>query len=204
VSVTQLPSPLGALDREQAHNLWIKRSTSARKHRRRYEKNWMEAQMFAAGQQWVEYNTRTHRTLVPDPNDGSGRKRTHDVLMQFVWTVLGAVATDDFRPRMVAGPQEGINATDAAKYVDKALGFAWDRELDGDECVHDLLLDLVIYGTAAMRCRYDRSKGPLIAEQMPYQNGNPVLDAQQRTELMASSANRIAFVRRFSAAYSAM
>jgi hypothetical protein len=180
-------APTGPLERDSTLNLWVKRALAARKHRRRFEKNWMEAQLFAAGQQWVEYNTRTHRTLVPDPSDSSGRKRTHDVLMQFVWTVLGAMATDDFRPRMVAGPQEGVDARDAAAYVDKALGFAWDREIDGDACIHDLLLDLVIYGTAAMRCRYDRGRGTLVAEQVPYQNGNPVLDQDERMRVMDSA-----------------
>lgn len=176
---------VSTLERDAGLQLWVKRATAARNHRRRFEKVWMESGLFAAGQQWVEYNTRTHRALVPDPQTGR-KKRSHDVLMQYVWTVMGAVAADDFRPLMVAG-QDGQESEDAADYVNKALAYAWEREFDGDEVVHDLLLDLVIYGTAAIRCRYDRSAGPLISEQMPYREGEPILDPAERTRVMGES-----------------
>lgn len=178
---------IGTLEKDSLLELWKKRARAARDHRRRFEKAWQEAQLFAAGQQWVHYNTRTHRTLVPDPETPEGQKRTHDVLMQFVWTVLGAMSTEDFRSRMVAGPQDNVDAVDAAKFIDKALGFAWDREFSGDQVVHDLLLDLVIYGTGSIRCRYDRSVGELLSEEYPHANGQPILDDNERVRAMEGS-----------------
>jgi hypothetical protein len=172
-----------ALSRADLHQTWWRRAQAARQHRRRFEKQWMESQMFAAGQQHAEYNTRTHRVLVPDETQ-TRKKQTDDVLMQYVWTVIGALAADDFRPQFLA-TREGVEADDRADYVNKALSYGWEEEWDGDALCHETLLNIATYGTAAIRCRYDRSRGALISEQNPYVNGEPVL-GDERARVMES------------------
>lgn len=176
---------LGSRDPNSEHALWVKRKDAARNHRRRFEKPWMEGQLFAAGKQWAEYNTRTHRVLVPDEKL-ERKQRTHDVLMQYVWTVVGALATDDFRPQFLT-TRKGVEADDRADYVNKALAYGWEEEWDGDETARSILLYIVTYGTGAIRCRYDRSRGELLSSQMPYRNGEPILDSDERAKYMDSS-----------------
>src|SRR6266516_1415268 len=176
---------MSARSRDSEHALWVKRKGAARNHRRRYEKTWMECQLFAAGKQWAEYNTRTHRVLVPDQAN-ERKKRTQDVLMQYVWTVLGALASDDFRPSMAASRSDE-EAKARADFTNKALGYAWEQEFDGDDVVHDLLVYLAVYGTGGIRCRVDRSRGPLISEQVPYQDGQPILEPGEQARYMDGS-----------------
>lgn len=158
------------------HQTWKKRKDSARRHRRQFERVWVESQYFAAGKQWLQYNelSRTWRTL----KLAGQERQTHDVLLQNLWTVIGALAADDFRPQFLFehDDEEGHGI---AEYVNDALGYGWESEWDGDSAVFDLLLNIAVYGTAGLRCRYDRTKGALVGNRVPMQNGRPILDQAQ-------------------------
>lgn len=168
--------------REDLLRPWRERKDQAVRHRKRFEAQWMTSQHFAAGKQWVEYAPRRHRVLVPELPRGRSRQ-TADVLTRYVWTVIGELAATEFRPQFLFS-QNDVESEDTADIINKGLAYGWDQEWDGDTIVHDILLKLVVFGTAAIRCRYDRSQGPLIGKEIPHKNGTPILDPGEQAQYM--------------------
>src|SRR5262249_19071545 len=80
-------------------------------------------------------------------------------------------------------------AEDYQRQLNRALEFGWDHEWDGDgrlEEVRRLCLDL---GTAAIRCRFDPTVGPVMASDVPHSQGKPVLDTGRAAELLGNGPN---------------
>src|SRR5437868_5526932 len=81
---------------------WLDRAKQARKARRPLEAQWMTNQAFAAGRQWAVYMPREHRVLDDPRRKQYGRSmQVSDVLTQYVWTAIGKLAADDFRPQLL-------------------------------------------------------------------------------------------------------
>ena len=163
---------------------WKKRRDAARRARRPFEQHWLENQAFAAGYQHVRFSPRDHRAIDIAPMLAArGRSDAKaDVLTQYIWTAIGKFAKDDFRPQLLF-QHDDAEGEDYGEGANKAFGWGWDEEWDGDETLLNILLTLATFGTGAVRCRYDKTRGPLVGE-LPHpaenythrftdDNGNP-------------------------------
>jgi hypothetical protein len=66
------------------------------------------------------------------------------------------------------------SAEDFQTAVNRAIGFGWDHQWDGDGVLAEtdrLTMDL---GTSAVRCRFDPSQGKVAYKDVPHLNGQPV------------------------------
>ncbi len=161
---------------------WQRRRDAAKRDRKRYEPQWMTSQHFAAGKQHVAYIPREHRMLLPMLATGRSRQ-TADVLNQYISTVVGKLAADDFRPQMLFA-HDDAQGEDFADMVNKALDFGWEREWHGDAAILDLLRKLAVFGTAAIRCRFDKGRGKEIAG-VPHRDGKPILEPDEARAYVA-------------------
>lgn len=165
---------------------WTDRATQARKARRPYEAQWMTNQAFAAGKQWVVYQPREHRVLEDPKRKRQGRSmQTADVLTQYLWTAIGKLAADDFRPQLLF-TNDNRERELYAQQANLAFGWGWDEEWQGDEILLDMLLTLAVFGTGAIRCRYDRQRGAMLGD-VPHVDGKPITDPEQARRHVAEA-----------------
>jgi hypothetical protein len=95
-------------------------------------------QAFAAGRSGSSIAARAPRPRGPAPQGAGPVDAESDVLTQYLWTAIGKLAADDFRPEMLfsRGDEE---AALFAKQANTAFGWGWDEEWRGDEKLLDLL-----------------------------------------------------------------
>jgi hypothetical protein len=166
---------------------WVDFRDQARKDRRRYEFQWMVNQNFTAGKQWLRYSPRDHR-MFERKVDGRGRQLlTADTLGQHLATAVGKLSADDFRPNLLTysdGPADEAYARD----MNRAYGWGWEEEWQGDRKLFMVLRELVGgSGTAAVRCWFDRNQGPLLSDSFPHMAGRPILDQQAAARAVSAS-----------------
>ena len=166
--------------------LWQGRITHGLRDRRRYEPQWHQNQAFAAGKQWLQWSTRERRLILPAMPDGRERY-TADVLTQYMWTAMGKIMADDFRPELLFR-RDDIESEEFAKQANQALSYGWEHEWDGDKILTQLLIKILTYGTCAVRCRFDPTIGPIVAENVPFENGQPILDPQAAIAAVSEAA----------------
>ena len=154
-------------------------------HRKGFEPIWNSNLAWAKGQHWHVWDrdTRTLRRIQDvDPKYRNRELYSVDLITEYRTTVLGELASDDQRPQLLL-QQDSPAAEQIQEQLNKAVGYAWDFEIEADEVLAEvdrLTLDL---GTSAVRCRFDPLLGPPAGE-MPYMNGMPVM-GDQATELMS-------------------
>lgn len=165
--------------------MWRARIDHGLRDRKRYEPQWHINQAFAAGKQWLAWAPRERRLVIPPMPDGRERY-TADVLTQYLWTTAGKIMGDDFRPQLLFR-REDIESEEFAEQANKALAFGWDYEWDGDKVLTQLIVKLLAYGTCAVRCRFDPTIGPVVAENVPFKNGQPILDPTQAVRAVAEA-----------------
>ena len=154
---------------------WRTRLNRSRADRRQYEIQWQKNQMYAAGIQWLRYNMRDHRVLEVIKDDAGRLLDVVDVLSQYNQTAIGKLAAGDFRPELLTAYDNDDVAEQYTEQLNRALEYAWEEELRGDRKLISVLRCLVELGTSGMRCRYDRSQGKLIAQDVPHFDGRPML-----------------------------
>jgi hypothetical protein len=171
---------------DQLLERWVKRRDQARKNRRGYEKEWMESQHFAAGKQWLRYIPHSHRVLEKPRTEGRAM-RTVDVLGQYGATIIGKLASDDFRPNLLL-LQDDREAELYADQLNHAFGWGWEEEWHGDRKLMQILRILWVLGTGAVRCRVERTGKPV--GEMPHRNGQPILDPEEAHAYVADRQMR--------------
>jgi hypothetical protein len=170
---------------------WLKRRDDARADRKNYEPQWRKNQAYAAGVQW----------LIENPNTGEIRSATHDpqtkrlldtvdVLSQYSQTAIGKLAQGDLRPELLCSYDHDELADEYTEQLNDALAFAWEEECKGDRKLIAVLRCLVELGTCAIRCRYDRTEGNLIADAVPHLDGKPILDKATAYAAMSDPQTR--------------
>ena len=102
---------------------------------------------------------------------------TTDVITEYRTTALGELGSDDDRPELLLR-RDDQPSEDFQKQLNRAIGWGWDYEWRGDEVLNEVRRLCIDLGTAAVRCRFDPTVGPLLAEQVPHLNGEPVLDPE--------------------------
>ena len=167
-------------------SMWRARIQNGMRDRRRYEPQWHINQAFAAGKQWLAWAPRERRLVLPPLPDGRERY-TADVLTQYMWTAAGKIMADDFRPELLFR-RDDLESEEFAEQANKALSYGWDHEWQGDKVLVELILKVLSFGTAAIRCRFDPTVGPVLAENVPHRNGKPILDPAEAVQAVAQAA----------------
>jgi len=158
--------------------------TEAREDRKRIEPTWHSNLAFAAGKYWLKWDINQRQLFFPRELQGRELYST-DVITEYRTTALGELGSDDDRPELLLR-RDDKPSEDFQEQLNRAVAWGWDYEWRGDDALEEvrrLCLDL---GTAAIRCRFDPSVGPIVADNVPHMDGMPVRDSEKAMELMAS------------------
>lgn len=155
----------------------------ARDDRKRYEPTWHSNLAFAAGKFWLQWDIRS-RSLAFPPELVNRELYSTDVITEYRTTALGELNSDDSRPQLLLR-RDDQPSEDYQKILNMALEWGWDYEWNGDAVLSELRRMCLDYGTAAIRCRFDPTVGPVIGE-IPHVGGLPVLDPEQARELLGA------------------
>jgi hypothetical protein len=164
----------------------------ARDYRRLYfEPTWQLNLAYASGKHWLGWHdqTRTLRRIQELDRRYRGRELvTADIITEYRTTALGELGSDNDRPNLLLRRDDQIseNYQDA---LNRAVGYGWEHEWDGDNVLAQVDQFIVDLGTAAVRCRYDPEQGPVAIDNAPYMNGRPVLNPDEATQLFANGPN---------------
>lgn len=161
----------------------IKQGREARKG---MEATWHSNLAFAAGKFWLKWN-RQQRRLQEDPRMQGIELYTTDVITEYRTTALGELGSDDDRPELLL-IRDDQPSEDFQEQLNKALGWGWDHEWKGDAALAEVRRLCIDLGTSAIRCRFDPTVGPVIAEDIPHQDGLPVLDPAQAMAAVVQAA----------------
>lgn len=165
--------------------MWQERREQAQRDRRRYEPVWAMCQAYVANKQWVGWSKRERR-IVSEPNPQERERHTVNVLTSYLMTNVGKFAADDLLPML------GFRADDEeqemfSKQANLAMEYAWYEEIDAEERLYDAFIRMCTFGIAGIQAGWSPT-GPLIAENVPYLNGKPLLDPTEATQAVAASA----------------
>lgn len=155
----------------------------ARADRKQYEPTWHSNLAFAAGKFWLEWHRSLRRLTMPEELQ-SKELYTADVVTEYRMTALGELASEDDRPELLL-IREDATSEDFQEQLNKAVGWGWDHEWNGDDSLAELDRMVVDLGTAAMRPRWDPTYGPIVQESVPFVDGKPVLDEAEAVELFS-------------------
>ena len=165
--------------------VWKRRIESAKRDRQRYEPRWLESQAYAAGHHWLKWDRMSRRLVRPD---AEGRTRyTVDVLTQYLQTIKGVMSADGFRPEL-AFRRDDVESEDFASQANDGLAFGWEVEWAADTKLGRLIDYLEVYGTAALRCRFDKTRGPVIQANAPHLDGKPILEQEKAVQAVVAAS----------------
>lgn len=167
------PKPLLSDQDLARYRKWI---AAAKADRRRFEINWQESAHFVAGQHWVEYRPfgRGGRFVTPQLKRGQMRY-TAEKIAPLRQTLLGEMSMDDDRPQLLFRADD-LPTEDFADVANDALAAGWETEWIGDRVLMDVKRIVIDYGTAAARCLFDPTAGPVRVKQVPHDDNGPILD----------------------------
>ena len=168
------------------------RVKQARDYRaKQFESSWQLNLAFASGKHWVGWHekTRSLRSIQElDPRYRGRELISEDVLNEYRTTALGELGSDNDRPELLLR-RDDIASEDFQETLNKAVGYGWDHEWHGDDVLAQIDRYMIDLGTAAVRCRYDNTQGPVVADNIPHFNGKPVLDVAQATAMLGDGPN---------------
>lgn len=165
---------------------WLERKDKAEKHREQFLPQVRINRKFAAGKQHLNVNTRSGRVI--DVRERNGIKLvTSDILSQYMLTVIGRMAANDYKPNFLPLQSDEI-AEEITAYMNDSFGWGWDNEWMAERKLLGIFRLLATDGTCAIRCRYDRTVGELLGER-PYKDGAPVLDKTEARKYVAEEAH---------------
>lgn len=165
---------------------WQDRREQAARDRRRYEPVWALCQAFIANKQWVGWSKRDRR-IVSEPNPGNRERHTVNVLTPYLMTNVGKFAGDDLRPQLLFRT-EGKEQEMFARQANLSVEYAWDEELDADERLYEAIVRMCSFGIAGVQAMWTPDSGPLIAKDVPFRDGKPILDISQQMQTVADAA----------------
>jgi hypothetical protein len=184
VTVMAVEQPVNGAEPQGTLALVKERHKHASDDRRSYEGDWKLAQAFLAGRQWVGLTKRGERRVVELPNPHRRERHTTNMLDSYLWTVLGKLTTDDFKPNITwrRTDQESVAV---ARQSNRSIEWAWDDEFDAEWALMEAFRKKAVYGTAAIRVRPDFF-GPPIAE-LPVRDGDVITDLEEAYAYVAEA-----------------
>ena len=163
----------------------------AKQWRRQFEPTWHLSMALAAGRHWQTYDltTRTLRRVQDiDPRYAGRELYEADVVTEYRTTALGELGSDNDRPELLLRRDDVVSEA-YQEQLNRAVAYGWDQEWDGDDVTAQVDRYVVDLGTAAIRCHFDATVGQVMADNVPYLNGKPVLDMDQATQLLGQGPN---------------
>lgn len=173
-------SPL-ALPGQQMLAGWRRRREQALHERRRYEPTWAVCESFLAGRQWVEWSSKRGSgagRVIAAANPQARERHTVNVITNYVQTLLGKLFVEDLRPTVIF-TREDKESQSISAHTRAMSRYLWDVELQADLRLHESLLSMLTYGTSALRCYFDTTKGEEIGEFPVGPDGQPIMDLEQ-------------------------
>jgi hypothetical protein len=161
----------------------------AREHRKGFEAVWQSNMAFAAGQHWLVWdpNFRALRKIQDvDPRYRRRKLYQADAITEYRTQVLGELGSDDDRPELLL-QHDDQTAEDFQAQVNRAVGYGWDFEWDGDGALAESDRLCVDLGTSAIQVYFDPSYGQVKAQDVPHMNGKPLLGQEEAMQAVASS-----------------
>lgn len=162
------------------------RLREARDARKPFEGTWQLSMALAAGKHWQTYDrmTRTLRRIQDaDPRYQNRELYSADMVTEYRTTMLGELGSETDRPQLLL-QHDDEHAEQYQAQANRALGYGWDYEWEGDEILSQVDRLIVDLGTAAVRCRFDPNVGPVVADNVPFQDGQPVLNPAEARSLL--------------------
>jgi len=151
--------------------------------RKKYEALWEECLAFASGRQVRWVTTRGgRRVLASEPAKPGVERYTVDLLAQYRQTVHGELSLDDDRPQLLFR-HDDLPSEDYAEQANDAVSYGWNYEWDADRALRVVRYHLIDVGTAAVRCYFDPTKGP-VKTAVPVFQGQPVYDTRQAYRIL--------------------
>jgi hypothetical protein len=160
------------------------RITAGRDDRKRYEPTWHSNLAFASGKFWLKWNVNQRALVFPTELYGKELYST-DVITEYRTTALGELGGDDDRPQLLLRKNDQPSE-DFQQVMNQALAWAWDYEIRSDDVLEEVRRMCLDLGTAGVRCRFDPTMGPVIAENVPHVDGVPILNEEDAIKAMAS------------------
>src|SRR4051812_39862385 len=102
---------------------WLKWRDASRADRKKYEREAMTNQHFAAGLQWLEYSAGQHRVRSLDKDKRGEALDVVNLLSQFNQTAIGKLAAGDLRPELLSQYADDQLAEQYAEQLNEALEF---------------------------------------------------------------------------------
>ncbi len=180
-----------------------RRINQAEEERRRFEPQWLVNLAFVAGEQWVGVSRFTRQLAhlsELDPRYEDVDLYVADIIHEHRGAALGELTTDSDRPQLVL-PGDG-EADEEAELVqeqaNRVVGYAWNYEINADVKLGIARQYAVDLGVAAIRVRYDRTKGEAVksSEGEPVDapvdpvSGELIVQPDQAREYVAGMAER--------------
>ena len=159
-------------DRDKTQQTWQERIEDAFTDRRRFEPVWHEALAFVAGKQWLEWSHRERRMIAP-PEQPLRDLYTADRVTEYRMTALGEIAGGRDRPELLLARQDEWSEQ-YQEAANKALEHAWRYETDARRVLAEKDRTVIDLGTAAIRCRFDPTRGKVVRPNWPHIDGRPV------------------------------
>jgi hypothetical protein len=153
-----------------------RRINQAREDRKRLEPVWQSNLAFAAGKFWLQWD-RDRRQLMMPPELFNKELYTADVITEYRTTALGELSSDDDRPELLLRRDDEASE-DFQSQLNKAVGFGWDHEWNGDEALETARRLCIDLGTSAIQCHFDPTVGNVVGD-VPHFQGKPVYDQKQ-------------------------
>lgn len=166
------------------------RIRQAREHKQQFEANWALNLAYAAGDHWSVWDNqqRTLRKIQDvDPRYRGRELYTADVITEYRTTALGELGGDNDRPQLMLVRDDAASEK-YQEQLNRAVEFGWNHEWDGDVSLAEVDRFLVDLGTAAVRCRFDPTVGPVKADNVPHVDGRPILDNEEAVQQVAAAA----------------
>lgn len=156
--------------------VWLERRTKAKNDRKKFELDWQLAVSYLQGHQWlgVTRDTRKLASMLKTQKEEGRQHYTVNLLERYLWAMVGKLEIGSFRPHLYSSRLD----PQADAYTDQtkdAFEYAWDDEIEAEERLLELFLHVGTYGLGAIWAGVDAT-GPLVAENVPWVDGKPVLD----------------------------
>jgi hypothetical protein len=161
----------------------------AREHRKSFEAIWQSNMAYASGQHWLVWdnNFRALRRIQEvNPKFRNRELYQGDQITEIRTHVLGELGSDDDRPELLL-QRDDRASEDFQSQVNRALGYGWDYEWDGDTALAEVDRMMIDLGTAGMQCYYDATAGQVKYENVPHLGGKPLLEPDRAVQAVAAS-----------------
>lgn len=175
---------------EQIVEIVKRHVNEAREARKPFEKIWLSNEAFAAGQHWLVWSDQAGQLVERRTVDPAYTRRetyTANRIREYLNAQMGELSTGDDRPEL-ATAQDGDDAEQVTAHLNDGVGYAWENEWSADAALRRARGYSLVQGTAAIRTRFDKTKGPVAGHLALTPDGQAVTDPASLASLEQTGA----------------